>query len=181
MIDLKRKACKEDLQKYDRPSKRLKLDKKFMAIVSSSEYDEDSTPVLVLMPEDVVKQYKCLFKILEESLCVNDYLALTNRQIRKLGQIEEINLICKIIDESNKQGQNVESDSEGGNAAETETGSKSRSDDTEFYDEEIDSPMLWIKALKWLITSAKVTVISPDEKASFDMHLIGFKYLVFTY
>jgi hypothetical protein len=63
-------------------------------------------------------------------LNVNDYVALTNRQIRKLRQIEEVNLIRKIIDESNKQGQS-ESDSESGNAAETETGSQSRSDDTE--------------------------------------------------
>jgi hypothetical protein len=54
MTDLKRKACKEELQKDDWPSKRFKLDKKFMAIVSSSEYDKDSGKVTVISPHEKV-------------------------------------------------------------------------------------------------------------------------------
>jgi U3 small nucleolar RNA-associated protein 14 len=74
------------------------------------------------------------------------------------------------------------SDNESGESgAETEADDHSKSDDSEYFDEEIDAPMLWIKALNWLITSRKVTIISSDENVSLDMHLIGFKYLVFSY
>jgi hypothetical protein len=106
-------------------------------------------------------------------------VALTNRQIRQLRKIEEVELISKMIDHRHRH--NSDATAMAKTAQKLKLRVRARAMIQNTMTKRLMPPMLWIKALNWLITGGKVTVISSDEKVSFDMHLIGFKYLVFNY
>jgi hypothetical protein len=57
-FQLKRKASEED----NRPSKKFKPEDKFTAIVTTLEYEQDASPILVMVSKNVMEQYKPLFR-----------------------------------------------------------------------------------------------------------------------